>query len=471
MAPTPKSILEIQNVNPPPPAADPTRGDLWWSTKGGQSFPQDRDLEWDQILAPGEEYDESLVGVTGWVLNPHITNIDLPMTHPFLDLAFNFDGSIKQVNGDWEFKMMPDEQYITLVTVANGRLDEPDGTIVDPLIDHAINDLKLPWPAGLNGLLGVEIESKLVPPGFQNRVKEGDRVALFGRWIIDQGHPNKNLDAYRAEIHPPLLMASGSIQQDAAGAEFTRVVFTSRPYLPGQRYTTDQNSAYDDSAGDDGAFKGHLFNELGKVLLPPLSFKVSFHNKIKSHPFLGTHLLHFIVRPPPLSGHVIGGVRPPMDLAVSFNFTVRKGVAVEVTSLASGQVDVLIAMNSLEYNPPPLPPRQDQNWTRGDLNLVGPKTGVLNMGAGDLIFNVAELLLGALNPEVILVLDSGVICDLYDGPAGVTVLETLDTRGAVLNATAFPIPAGQGITQNDSASAFPVAGWLEAKWVVSTIRV
>ena len=58
MALAPKPILEIQLANPAPPA------DNWWSTGGGNAFPLDRDLEWDQVLAPGEEYDESLVSIS-----------------------------------------------------------------------------------------------------------------------------------------------------------------------------------------------------------------------------------------------------------------------------------------------------------------------------------------------------------------------------------------------------------------------
>jgi hypothetical protein len=206
----------------------------------------------------------------------------------------------------------------------------------------------------------------------------------------------------------------------------------SRPYLTGQRYTTDPNNAYDDSAGDDGAFKQHLINELFKVLSPiPLSFKVQFHPKIKSHPFLGPHLLHFIVRPPALSGR--GIIDRAFQLAVSFNFTVRKGCAVQVFSPVRGQVDVLIAMNSVGYNPPKLPTRREHNWTRGDLNQLDPDVA-LGQGAGDIIFDVAEAsapLLGGLlgGPldlaKVEAVLESGVITDVYDPLPEVDVLGTL----------------------------------------------
>jgi hypothetical protein len=457
MALAPKSILEIQCTNPAPPT------DNWWSTGGGNSFPLNRDYEWDQVLTPGEEYDQFPVGASGWVINPHLSDSDLPMGHPFLSLD---PQSSSGVFGDWEFKMAVDDPYSSLLSPANGSKDEGDGNIPDDDFIQAINLLKAAQvPNSVDGVLGVEIDHRLVPQAFQDNVKEGHRVALFGRWIVDQAHPNKSHVAYRAEIHPPLLMATGSIQQDPNGAQHTRVNFTSRPYLSGQRYTTDTSNIYDDSSGDDGAFKGHLINELLKVLSPiPLSFKVQFHPKIKSHPFLGPQLFHFIIRPPALS------VRPAnlanrFQLAVSFKFTVRQGCAVQVFSPVRGQVDVLVAMNHVGYTAPKLPVRNDHSWSRGDLNSLWS-------GIGDTISNIADILGGWLATLVggplnlakwIAVVESGVNTDIYDP---LPEVDLLGTSGAVLNANADQILAGQGIVVNNSdAQPFPIFGWLEARWV------
>jgi hypothetical protein len=456
MAPAPKSILEIQYTNPAPPT------DNWWSTGGGNSFPLNRDYEWDQVLTPGEEYDQSPVGASGWVINPHLSTSDLPMGHPFLSLT---PQSTTGVFGDWEFKMAGDDPYSRLLSPANAFSDEGDGNIVDEELTNAIKLLGALVPNGLDGLLGVEIDHPLVPQAFQDHVHEGDRVALFGRWIVDQGHPNKSHDAYRAEIHPPLLMATGSIQQDPNGAQHTRVNFTSRPYLVGQRYTTDTSNIYDDSGGDDGAFKGHLINEALKVLSPiPLSFKVQFHPKIKSHPFLGPQFFHFIIRPPALSGRT-AVLANSFRLAVSFKFTVRQGCAVQVFSAVRGQVDVLVAMNHLGYTAPKLPVRNDHSWSRGELNS-------LHSGIGDTISNIGDILGGLLATLVggplnlakwIAVVESGVNTDVYDP---LPEVDLLGTSGAVVNASPDQIPAGQGIVVNNSdAQPFPIFGWLEARWV------
>lgn len=316
-----------------------------------------------------------------------------------------------------------------------------------------------------NGLLGVEVDQSLVPGGFRNKVNEGDRVAIFGRWILDQAHPNKNHDAFRTEIHPPLLMATGSVQADpATGAQFTQVLFMSRPYLTGQRFCKDPNNAYDDTNDDDGAFKDHLIKELVNVLIPLLSEQVHFYSKIKSHPFLGAHLFHFIVRPPalPALGRVVAET---LQMEISFNFWVRQGCAVQIISPTRGQVDVLIAMNDQGYMPPKLPTRQETTWRIDDLNQV-------YSGAGDLVFAAADSSLGLLatllggpinlaRVEAILNAN-GVITDIY---SAVPEFNILGTSGAVLNVAANQIPADQGITVNNSDDQpLPVFGWLEARW-------
>src|SRR5438105_13652716 len=99
-------------------------------------------------------------------------------------------------------------------------------------------------------------------------------MAVFGRWIVDCGHQipitrcdedhtevHPHLTAFRTEIHPPLLMAaaratSGRLAMPAVldAAEVTRVLFTSRPYLVSQRFTTNTDAIYDDAQPDDGPF-------------------------------------------------------------------------------------------------------------------------------------------------------------------------------------------------------------------------
>ena len=165
-------------------------------------------------------------------------------------------------------------------------------------------------------------------------------MAVFGRWIVDCGHdvtvdpchdvPSDGVKTFRSEIHPPLLMASAKVSNGsiATGSpkepEVTRVLFTSRPFLTSQRFTTDNDitdtvKIYDDTIPDDGRFVRHLANELIKVNdtipvlgIPIESTMVEAHPKKKSHPFQGLQLVHLVVRPPTPGGHIgtIGSILP-----------------------------------------------------------------------------------------------------------------------------------------------------------------
>src|SRR5206468_9456828 len=108
-APTPQAILEIRQ-NP----AAPT-GDNWAASgrdllrtllPGDPTFPVHRDLEWSQVLAPTEEYDQiPLVGASGWVQGAENSNADVPPDHPF--------------GFDWEFRVALDDKYTPLLSPAN----------------------------------------------------------------------------------------------------------------------------------------------------------------------------------------------------------------------------------------------------------------------------------------------------------------------------------------------------------------
>ena len=54
--------------------------------------------------------------------------------------------------------------------------------------------------------------------------RAGCRVAVLGRWILDNGHAVD--EQFRTEIHPPLLMASANVVQPADGSTpRTRALF------------------------------------------------------------------------------------------------------------------------------------------------------------------------------------------------------------------------------------------------------
>jgi uncharacterized protein YodC (DUF2158 family) len=195
--------------------------------------------EWMQVYnqtGKNREYEQNVVGLSGLALFPPdvasnggLSSKDVPFTHPF--------------GFDWETFIAPDLAYTPLLAPSNGPAASR-GEYQDA-VAHATNDLKL---AG--GVLGVETDQGLIPGIY--RAREGDRVAVFGRWIVDCGH-----DDFHTEIHPPLLFVTaravppGSgpdiLINDATGSvTFSRVI--GRPFLVGQEF-------------GDGALRVHLEKE------------------------------------------------------------------------------------------------------------------------------------------------------------------------------------------------------------------
>jgi hypothetical protein len=372
-----------------------------------------------------EEYDIHPVGASGWVRNPDNSGADVPFDHPFGSPTEQFPyGRL-----DWEFGVKLDDKYTSLLSPANS--------------DPTVNPDEI-------GFFGAEWERVLIPASFRGQVSDGDRLALFGRWILDTGHIYGG--NYRTEIHPPLLMATGSVQHDASATagQSTRVLFMSRPYLVGQTYTLDPKDAYDDTVKDDRrrTLPVHAKNEFENVGLL-LSTQVQAHSKIKSFPFKGTHSLHVVVRPPALQS-----IRP-VQLVVSFQFTIRSGCKVQVSSTAKDSVDVLITLSDDGYTPFPLPKRTERIYFPADLDQL-----VLGEQAGETLVNLVEKDShhAAQNLKT-----KGIKTSEY---AQLPEVDILDRGNAASNIIADQIPLGVGVTVNDK-QPYPVYGWLEAKWVLA----
>lgn len=460
----PQRILDIEVKNPPFPEtgykvdwggeiANGTADATGWGT-----FPQTIGREWVQILSPQDDYDYATVGAVGWAMNPRTTDIDFPFDHPFLTLT--------PFNSDWETSLALDASqngigpYTNLLS--HGDMATPDHPDEVRDQNHAYS-LGLPTAFGL---LGIETDGFTVPDAFKDSINDGSRLAVFGRWIIDAGHSN-----YRAEIHPPLLMAEASVVNSSE----TRVVLTSRPYLMSNVYTTDQSKIYDDNSGDDGTFFGHMEKELAKVLgIPgfcpvpniPCSTLVEAHVKVKSHPFEGVQLMHLKVRPPSVPAHLDLALN---RLVVSYHFTVRAGCAVQVISSAADTVDVIVSMNSIGYHPPPLPTRTTHNYSVDELNNLDDGVGttiVAIEAAADTVAALSGFVIKG--PAVAAILAQGFQGDNYASVSG--KVDVLSRTGAVENAPASSIPDGAGITVDDSDNQpFPVTGWLEVKWEATSV--
>ena len=170
------------------------------------------------------------------------------------------------------------------------------------------------------GIEGVGTKSGFdaIDNDFSFNVQEGDRAAVFGRLIADAGHNHFNDGGYCAEIHPPLMLATARVVQVNQRAT-TRALFTSRPYLSGQTLCeSPDDDPYVDGQNDDGSLKDHLESEVIKVETFRSS-ALEAHPKVKSKPFDGVHLLHFVVRPPRPPGHL----DTELNLQISFRFTLR----------------------------------------------------------------------------------------------------------------------------------------------------
>ncbi len=419
--------------------------------------------EWTQVTAPGEDYDEDSVVFSGWLLQPEISGNDLPFSHPF--------------GNDWECMVGLDPPYVGLMAAGNAV---PDGADGKQALADAVNN-KIPVPdLGVQPdfkvkgrLLAVEADGGCVPSAFNPNngfIRVGDRIAVLGRWIVDTGHSVSASDfqqaewpapaggtSYRAEVHPPLLMAIGGTRTTATG-DVTRIMLTSRPYLVKQVYTTDTTTIYKDDQPNDGPFLEHFNNEIDKVkntfleVPVPLSWTIEAHPKIAEKPFQGVHGFCVRVRPPTPQHFGPGGVGPPPGpIQVRFQFTCRSGVGVQVVGADDG-VNLIVTLNSAGYSPPALPTRQTVTKTKDQLG-----------GDGDLItyeqwIEPFTAFLGAVNAEHALA--HGIDTDTYDVPD----VNVLDQAHMTPFVAIDHIPAGQGIVvDNGDGQPYPVFGWLEIR--------
>ena len=425
----PSWILDTTYTNVPYP---PAEQDLYWAQKltDGKTV---HDLtsppvyEWTPVYDARFEKEGSLnnpvAGLTGWVVpakNPGgLSGGDVWLTHPF--------------NFDWEYYIVPDPQYESLLAVSNTGTDPVTGELSDQdyhdATAHARDVLGLQAP---HGVLGVEIDQNLVPLSFRNEVTDGARIAAFGRWIVDSGHPD-----FHTEIHPPLLTAVAKPSPPPRGArgasEMTRVEIMSRPYTVSQRFS-------------EGTFVDHLISEVAKVettiLGWPLSWRVEAHPTVYTTPYDGRPYIKLLVKPPVPRKNV--GLQ---RLMVNFHFTHREGVAVRVFDAGNDTVGIIVVLGDL--NPAKLPPKSDWNipWSALGSEYAWIVT----------ILQVLDLL---FDPFGVYILSLGILTDLYDAPSA-------SSPGDYQNVAA-PVPLDQlqptaGFFEDDS-QPFPIYGWLNVYW-------
>jgi hypothetical protein len=423
--PPPQPLLDISQLNGSPwvnPAFDTS--DPNWSANvvGGQTFDGSaaHKFEWVSVLNPDVEQDDE-VGLTGTAIKPDDSGNDLPFTHPF--------------GHDFEFTITPDPAYADLLATANKNSANP--TYADSWAAAAASGIAVP-----SGLLPVEIDGPLVPANY--RIEHGDRIAVYGRWIVDAGHND-----FHSEIHPPLLMArarsvDGNGNVTAASQDATTLLqLWSRPYQSDQLFTDGGQSGL--------ALRDYVTNvaeTLGAIkVYPPIFPK----------PFQGVHIVCLTVRPPvPVRESVITGISSTQapQLECSYHFTVNGGCGVEViTSPADPHaVLVILALNSVGY--PTLPQPASNMQAMSLQQLVASAPGDIDLGWLAEAWAKFKELEGEGNIQF----------RIFDPPPASSAQ---DNVGVVPFTPLNQLPASSQAT--DGTEPFPVYGWLKLRWVTPLV--
>jgi len=522
-------ILETDYSNPPyvVGGVDQTLSPGWARDLcGGRRFLANRTplFEWTPVF--GSEVDERLVGFAGTIVEePTISGKDLPFTHPF--------------GTDWEFFVAPDQSYASLLAPSNGCTGfTPEGVCLNSVADdnnanagctgpgtpesccsgagigncnvdmeykaavESAHREQLPLPTsplGVRGVLGFETDQGLVPPDYRARAHKGDRVAMFGRWIVDCGHED-----FHSEMHPPLLMAFGRQVSGSSGQPVTFSEVISRPYLVSQTFE------------DGKGVRHHLYNELLKgmaipgcpvigdivegaldesggctvdvcafgvcvptfCLDPVLWFHVPCTTRFEAHqgflpkPFKGFQTMSYILRPP------VPRQCAAHKLLVSSHFTVRHGVTASIEPFTSDAARVIITMDDSQYTAPPLPPKADLSLSIDDIRFLEPDTA-------DTIVLIRDILLAlgpidaSIGPLFALILERGLLTDCYDPSYGTLGTSTFPDCGALTPLRAASPVDSQNVVvktpidqlsgpisaeDNSDGQPFPVYGSASVEW-------
>jgi hypothetical protein len=390
-------------------------------------------FEWVSVLNPQVEQDDQ-VGLSGTAVNPNPAGTDLPFTHPF--------------GNDFEFTIAPDPAYAGLLATAN---KDPSNTAYAP--DWAAakaSSISVPV-----GLFPVEIEESLVPPSY--RCAHGDRVAVYGRWIIDAGHGD-----FHAEIHPPLLMARArpvdsneNVTTPGPGAA-TLFQLWSRPYQAGQLFTDGKQTGL--------PLKDYISN------IAETSGDIKAFPPILAKPFQGTHVVGFTVRPPvqlaPPHGAVgaVGALTPRLEC--SYHFTVNGACQVQVIPSPAdpGSVLVILRLNSAGYPALPEPPSTMQPVNIDTLVNDAKAAGIDIGWLADTWSKIKEA--------------QGWVGSIFggSGSTGDVQFRTFAapqmsrTQDGVNVVPFTPLPQLPSSSQaTDNSQPFPVYGWLKLFWQTPTM--
>jgi hypothetical protein len=427
--------------NPPFDTSDPN-----WSSNlvGGKTLDGDYDhpFEWVSVLAgpphvitksvgplnlkyvDGVQQDDQ-VAAAGVVVGPHPSGHDIPFTHPF--------------GLDFEFGVVPDPEYLGLLAPVN-KAYEDVGTYADQW--HGAHRVGFTAPAGI---LPMEIEGNLVPDPY--KAVQGDRVVLYGRWIVDAGHED-----FHSEIHPPMLMARAHCI-DATGATCppradatTWVQIWSRPYQGSQLFASPKLP----QLLPDGVAPSP---EVGTPLLPYLTSAIETLGEFDTYPelfpkpFTGIHLISLQIDPPTprATGH-IGPAVAIKHLECSYHLTTNGSCTVQIIPSTKNPDSVLVglAFNSQNYPTLPDPPSTMQEYSVSELLAEGGQS------EADLAWYEAWW-------------EHWVQNTVHNREYGPVIPPNHESPNTTVPFTAISeLPQSQVVT--DTTQPFPVYGWVQLRW-------
>lgn len=409
--------VHILTTQPGQNVARPGGGGNWTERIAGGTWmfgPNPR-YAWTSVHDPDNEFDQPTTCISGTIINePFVSQKDIQFTHPF--------------GNDYEFHVAPDAAYFELVA------PNMQGSYLAST-KRANEQFNL----GVPGVVGMEMDSGMVPDDLETATKLGDRVALWGRLIVDTAH-----DDFHTEIHPPLVMVvarQGPSSQQGLEADVldaTNVEITSRPFLVSQEF-------------DHGSLWNQLLLQIAEATAPLVGpfTRIDAHPRLKAKPVAGTHFMIFKIRPPSPRR------RPGDKLFLGLTITQRSGGVVFTAHedhREPDSVNVLIVVSEDGYTAPPEPIKKNRSVTLEELHGALPG----GFAALELLGLTANAL---LNPALAVVIARGFKTHTYENPKAISAGHTGSATREPVN-TLF----GNTPTNKDDSQPFPLFGSMKLEW-------
>jgi hypothetical protein len=464
----------------------------YWSYKhvGGVAFGTDpaTDCEWAPILewrGPGsglvqthfetENANETMTGLSGEVFirkatrddpTHEISGADVPFTHPF--------------GNDYVFHVRPDDRYLPLQAITNSTLFEvAPWMTVDPEYKDAmlLSEAAGPDPGSHHSVIGIELDEGLVPEHY--RVETGDRVAVFGRWIIDAGHPD-----FHTEIHPPFLLVGA--RQPLLGIDphhktrdpdRTESTLIARPFITSQVWDNTQPEH------PQGGLPVGLVGRVTKLFTAQVQDFILSTRGHKPAPqqidLTPTILPGFPLFPAIVTLHYT--LRPPTprrssgdQLRVTYHFTTRPGATAWVLrSQHPDEVLVVVQVDSLDPNPENRPTASSAPAGATTFTVFPDDPGLpenVRQALDDKVTEVTQTHGGDVGAFLQSIIDLGATTITYDPslwPAasssldGLNIVDTAVSELAGREAASLPGAAAQ---HSPADGPFPIYGFVNVYW-------